>query len=349
MSGDELPLVFCAVCNHHLNNSLYKVCEHPQLGLAICILCLHELDTVSFHPKDDLCVCCCDTDDTGELFMCNDCDYSYCRDCLKANLSPINFEVAINIDDWKCLACDPSQIAHMIRDAKTLAESSIYSDSFREEDNEALVEGEQLSREQLLEVNIARLALLQKELDSIKDENLTQKQHDISEELALPFDSPEVKDELNHYLSLCQKHIDIIQAQELDLLDEEGVGDYGLRSYKIPSSEEAKSPPIVDFAQRDQLLKELSEEDDEDWMDLGEEVREFHAYPKEDIKSAEQLEALRDQAESDIIVQRIIENKDPLPHSAYPYIFRRIAPAPVLLALSHAMYAPMIFQAYSIN
>ena len=106
----------CTGCEFLLNKWEYQICVHPFIPVALCVVCsddIHEKLKDATAEIDDRCSWCGETDG-DDLFICGDgtvCKHNFCHWCLEKNLGA-GFVAALRAsdEDWRCLACDPSQV-----------------------------------------------------------------------------------------------------------------------------------------------------------------------------------------------------------------------------------------------
>jgi hypothetical protein len=140
-SQDEAEVdVVCTICQHELNNPVYKVCKHPLLPVATCLECYNEF-CKSWNlrePSDeDMCAWCGEFKD---LFVCGDekssCPYGFCEECITENLGTSARDSVRSTGVWHCLVCEP--FPSLSRHHSTLIfgkAHSIYKQSILEEED----------------------------------------------------------------------------------------------------------------------------------------------------------------------------------------------------------------------
>lgn len=115
---EDAENLYCTICEHNLNHHAYKICEHPNLPVAICLICsdaLAEREAEAEKNGDlkELCDWCLDG---GDIFICGDgsqCSHQFCSDCLTRALGVDYVEEIREKDMWRCLACDSSPLTSM--------------------------------------------------------------------------------------------------------------------------------------------------------------------------------------------------------------------------------------------
>jgi hypothetical protein len=126
--------LYCTLCRHDLNHTIYQIFRHPVLEVPLCIICHQTLwesdlfaDTVD---TSELCTWC---GDGGDLFLCDDaekCNRAFCRDCLTANLGEGAVQIIEEADRWFCLCCiEHPTMAAFARALQQGTENSVYNQS----------------------------------------------------------------------------------------------------------------------------------------------------------------------------------------------------------------------------
>lgn len=313
--------VVCSVCRHPLANDLYRIRYHSLLGTAVCAVCSSALeDAPSLEP--DTCVCCRAVD-APLLYTCCSCDHEYCSDCLELNLTSARLkEVTGSEEDWACLACDPSQIAHMVSAAKAAARRSIYSSDFAAEDAKAST------------VDADRLSLLREELRRVRDllddpSDKLLRLEEICAELGAAPTSQAAQEELAAYVLDVETHFDIIQHQESELVDEleaEGLDVDEYRAEIAAAMQSTQGAPSVPLQEHTSAA--LYAEPQQDYFDRTLSAQFF--------RSEEELARAGALASSDPLVITLLAQMSGAAEEAFPDYFLQIAPKAAILAFISA-------------
>merc|ERR1712013_281629 len=115
--GRELDTqtIVCTACFKQVN---YKqegaVMRHPDLAVPVCRKC-HKFYFNGEWTKDEEgfyehCRWCANG---GELLCCDNCPNAFCKKCIKRNLGRSKVSEIEAADEWRCLACEPGQVAKL--------------------------------------------------------------------------------------------------------------------------------------------------------------------------------------------------------------------------------------------
>jgi hypothetical protein len=246
----------CTVCHTILNETTFKICEHPLLHTALCICCFEKIsgklevdvekqeDEEEEHDDDeesnDRCDWCmeCDCD---ELVLCGGedttCVHQFCKYCLNWNLGESYVrDVVDKCDEWTCLCCNPEPLKDLIKLREEAEKQSIYSTVHVT--REDLADQEENAGED--DLIIAKyLFILQQILDALEacyqkqsHENLDEVESKIRDEYRrknVRVPSAEAKVEMETYTHELQWTIDALQLQEAECFDI-------LQSYRVDPS-----------------------------------------------------------------------------------------------------------------
>ena len=166
----ELNHLYCTLCEHDMNSSSYKIFKHPRIHAPLCILCFERVqDELSISRRADISEFCTWCFDGGYLFVCDRCDFAFCRDCIDRHLgTKVSSKIEI-ADPWHCFICDPKPLIEFINDMDEFARIQECSD---EED---------------LEIIASRLSAIEIELtnaeENLKEGNVNNKRKEITDEI----------------------------------------------------------------------------------------------------------------------------------------------------------------------
>merc|ERR1712062_637129 len=88
--------------------------RHPDLAVPVCRKC-HKFYFNGEWTKDEEgfyehCRWCANG---GELLCCDNCPNAFCKKCIKRNLGRSKVSEIEAADEWRCLACEPGQVAKL--------------------------------------------------------------------------------------------------------------------------------------------------------------------------------------------------------------------------------------------
>ncbi len=138
-SDEDSISIDCTICFQSLNAPIFKICEHPIVHTALCILCYDNVmdvlngdhntlnrsnvgnedssDEDSIYDENDRCDWCMEYD-KGDIILCGDgesCRRQFCRNCLIENLGAQYVEMKVDAcDQWICLSCNPEPLKDLI-------------------------------------------------------------------------------------------------------------------------------------------------------------------------------------------------------------------------------------------
>ena len=116
---------YCTCCNIYFDEGkLERVCQHLVLPVPICGPCYDDCEkkVKLALSNNDMCIWCgegksieldlpCpDVLSGGDLFMCDECDKSICRNCIVANMPSGTVEEIDQQDSWVCFSCDSTPL-----------------------------------------------------------------------------------------------------------------------------------------------------------------------------------------------------------------------------------------------
>ncbi|KAK7873345.1 hypothetical protein R5R35_011387 [Gryllus longicercus] len=108
----EKESLSCTTCGKdlkiHLSSSNSStILSHPVLGVLLCKSCAEFYGEGEFSVDEDgtdkYCRWC---GQGGTLYLCSECNFGFCRACIKRNLQRSVLK-DVQEDDWKCFACKP--------------------------------------------------------------------------------------------------------------------------------------------------------------------------------------------------------------------------------------------------
>ncbi|CAH1159527.1 unnamed protein product [Phaedon cochleariae] len=119
--GQKNPVQFtkihCTACNVHLGSALDSQGNrfvHPLLKVLICKKCYHFYTSGEFEKDEDgselYCRWC---GQGGKVMCCSTCEKVFCRKCIRINFDRKKMMSIRDSDEWKCFACNPSQLIHL--------------------------------------------------------------------------------------------------------------------------------------------------------------------------------------------------------------------------------------------
>eukprot|EP00981_Chlorochromonas_danica_P007872 scaffold1885_cov161-Ochromonas_danica.AAC.15 len=356
----EIELIdslYCTICFRDLNHSLYKICLHPVLPVAICLLCNTDLvekekeieeqkaslDEENEEDNEERCDWCLDG---GELFLCDHCDRQFCRTCLTFNLGE-DYVAEIRVEDsWTCIACSPGPLAHLTKAMEAGRAASVFRNL------EELPQ--QTVNEEVLENTLATVVGLLESMVEEADESTRRLEPDkelevedeIRKELTCKLNTRQsaslnICEEMENYREHWRGHLDLIQHQEAvlaeylahhhcDILELPCYKRYKCVNESVNDIQDRMRAELA-MRERDQLYRTAEVESDDD-SDSSKSENENDS-PNE--HGANALQQLEEKVSLNELVASYQKYDDP-PRAAYPKSFDKDFPKSLLKALYYA-------------
>ena len=201
----------------------------------------------------------------GDLIVCGDgdsCPHSFCRGCLETHLGDEVVGEINAADEWKCLVCcAASPRNQQMRDFAAALETarldSMYtkgggdddmqsvedegdddkSDDDEDEDEERVATKDCVIKERAAKKNLdllhTVLMAIEEALVRLEEKSLSEKRKLVADELCLAYGATQVNDEMDLYEAHWQRHLEILQRQEVDLI--EIVTQLGFDPFSLPT------------------------------------------------------------------------------------------------------------------
>ena len=350
----------CTICGHDLNNPSYQICQHPIIPVAVCIICIDEIDnrlknifteTEKEISKDigcdEYCSWCINGEDT--LYLCgpedasSSCHHAFCSSCLLTNLGEPYVKYIDSISSWSCLVCDITPLSKLTTAMTSGQELSIYHESFLSDSIEVFNDND----EKEVTTDIARLQFIvgecTKAQEMLENDHLIEKEMEIREEYFKS--SPgrpsalRAQEELQVYTGFWKMHIDIMQRQEADLFEKISYQGYDLTSLPMYDIEEETLLKKMEPAQiREYIVAEkaITERlNQQAALRNEEEKNENEGDFKQNISwlvVGNDVMKMDEEAIQDALVQKYKKEPD-ISWGKYPHEFKMQVPERVLKAL----------------
>lgn len=118
--------VMCTACGEQVNHfDPKKVLIHKHLKVILCRNCYKRYGDGHFQKDssgaDEYCRWCAEG---GSLVVCDSCSRSFCKSCIRRNLSRKELGRITSLDVWSCYVCDASPIQGLVNYADMIREFS---------------------------------------------------------------------------------------------------------------------------------------------------------------------------------------------------------------------------------
>ncbi|EEC12932.1 conserved hypothetical protein [Ixodes scapularis] len=118
--------VMCTACGEQVNHfDPKKVLIHKHLKVILCRNCYKRYGDGIFQKDssgaDEYCRWCAEG---GSLVVCDSCSRSFCKSCIRRNLSRKELGRITSLDVWNCYVCDASPIQGLVNYADMIREFS---------------------------------------------------------------------------------------------------------------------------------------------------------------------------------------------------------------------------------